>query len=52
MVIVKCTELLLNNFINKDDKSNYTDKYDGVHYSDKSMNTLSNEIVKIINSKK
>ena len=44
--------LPLQNFINKDDKSNYTDKYDGVHYSDKSMNTLSNEIVKIINSKK
>ena len=44
--------LPLQNFINKDDKSNYTDKYDGVHYSDKSMNILSNEIVKIINSKK
>ena len=44
--------LPFQNFINKDDKSNYTDKYDGVHYSDKSMNTLSNEIVKIINSKK
>ena len=43
--------LPLQNFINKDDKSNYTDKYDGVHYSDKSMNILSNEIVKIINSK-
>ena len=44
--------LPFQSFINKDDKSNYTDKYDGVHYSDKSMNTLSNEIVKIINSKK
>lgn len=43
--------LPLQNFINKDDKSNYTDKYDGVHYSDKSMNILSNEIIKIINSK-
>ena len=44
--------LPFQSFINKDDRSNYTDKFDGVHYSDKSMNTLSNEIVKIINSKK
>ena len=41
----------LQKFINKDDKSNYTNNYDGVHYSDKSMQILSNEIVKIVNLK-
>ena len=40
--------LPIQNYIDKDDENLYTDKYDGVHYSDKAMQILVRPLIEII----